>query len=421
MKTTTLKTMVGCSALAALLLTPTAALAAEEEKPSTSVDASKGGITFKSGDNSLTFGAFAQLRALYEDKEQWDGDTDGGGDGIEDGGALSFDIPRVRLTMRGTMWKPWLKYTFSYEMSRTSGESSSKLKDAYLEFAAKPLATLRVGQFKVPFGLQELTGDQYQQFVERAITNTFDPSREMGITLQGVTGTKLFGYQVGLFNGSGESIRQEDDTQMYAARIWFDPLGEYVLREGSNENPEGNIFHVGLATRGGEIMRGNGERSGVVEDPDDQTAYGLELAWKLRRFFATAEYFLQTTEFANPTVAPDVDAEGFHVQGGFMAVPDRLELGLRYASIDPNTDLDADKITETRGLVAWFFKGHNLKIQTDFGQIEYDANAPATFNTFTARGKVAAGGDSPVAGRLPAATGQSVSDRQIRIQVQLNF
>lgn len=413
----TLDKFLGACALAALLV-PVPALAADGDKPATSVDASKGGFTIKSGDNSLTFGAYGQLRAQIDDREQWDGDTSGAGDGLEDGTALSFDVAKIRLSIRGTMYKSWLKYTFAYELARTSGESSTKVKDAYFDFAAQPLATFRVGQFKVPFSLQELTGDQYQQYVDRAITNAFSPARDTGVMLHGLTETKLFGYQVGLFNGSGESTRQEDDSLMYAGRVWFDPLGEYVLREGTNENPEQNVFHVGLGIRGGEIMKGNGGRTGIVESPDNQTAYNLELAWKLRSFFATGEYFRQTTEFANPALAPDADAEGFHVQGGWMVVPERFELGLRYASVDPNTDVDADTFNELRGIANWFFKGHNLKIQADLGQLRYDADAPATFNGVTARG---ANASPTAAGRLAAAGGEKLSDLQARVQFQLNF
>jgi len=42
------------------------------------------------------------------------------------------------------------------------------------------VATLKVGQFKVPFGLQELTPDYRQEFVDRSIANAkFAPSRDI--------------------------------------------------------------------------------------------------------------------------------------------------------------------------------------------------------------------------------------------------
>jgi hypothetical protein len=105
-----------------------------EDKPVTEVDASKGGLTVRSGDNSLTFLAYLQVRGLLEDREDYDADAKGTlGYGLDDGLTPSFDVAKVRPTFRGTMFKPWAKYMVMFELSRTSGESSSKVKDAYLE------------------------------------------------------------------------------------------------------------------------------------------------------------------------------------------------------------------------------------------------------------------------------------------------
>lgn len=399
------------AALAVATLAVAPVLAAEEEKPQTSVDAAKGGFTVKSGDNSLTFGAYVQGRVLAEDRELGDVDPAGSaGAGIEDGWSPSFDVARIRLSLRGTMFTPWLKYNVSYELGRTAGENASKIKDAYLEVAANPAASFRLGQYKTPFSLQELVGDQYGQFVDRSITNVFAAGRDTGLMLLGTTENKKFGYQAGLFNGSGESTRQDDQDLMYVARVWFDPFGEFALREGAIDAPEGNRFHVGLGYRGGEAARGGdtftsaGTPVRIFEDADDQTAVNLELAWKWQRFYATGEYFDQTSGRENPPPAlPDVDSDGWHVQAGFMAVPEKLELGLRYATVDSDNDLDDDAITEARVGLNWYWKSHNLKLQSDLGQVEFEANAPG-------RGA-----------RLPEATGQSVKDTQFRVQFQLNF
>jgi hypothetical protein len=192
---------------------------------------------------------------------------------------------------------------------------------------------------------------------------------------------------------------------MYAARIWTDPLGEYKLLEGTTENPEKNILHFGVGYRGGEAARVP-DTSGtavIFENADDQTAYNVEFGWKWRRLFATAEYFGQTTEQENPPPAvAEVDASGFHAQLA-GAVTQHLELGVRYAEVDSNEDVDDDKLKETRGVVNWYIKGHSAKIQLDFGQVVFEAAAPG-------RGT-----------RLASAAGQEITDKTARLQVQLLF
>ncbi len=397
-------------ALAAALLPP--AMAAEAEAEGTTADASKGGFTLKSGDSSVTFGARVQLRATLDDRESFDADTAGSGVGVEDGAATSFDIPRLRLIFKGGTFKPWLKYELQFEMSRTSGESSSKIKDAVVEIHKNPLAVLKLGQYKVPFSLQELTSSGRQQFVDRAITNAkFAPARDVGLMVTGTTEKKLLGYAVGAFNGAGESTRQDDQALMWAGRIWFDPFGEYKLSESSNDASDKPVFHAGLGYRTGEAMRGTAT-AGVFEDADNQSAWNLELAFKQKRIFATGEYFAMTDEQVNPTAGPDLESTGYHAQVGFMVVPEHLEIGLRYASIDPDDDVDDDDVSEARAVVGYYWKGHNLKLQGDVGQVEFQ-QAFGTLSSLARRGM------SSLGTRIGPA--QDFKDKQVRLQLQLAF
>jgi len=297
----------------------------------------------------------------------------------------------------------------SWEFSRTAGESDSKILDAYVEFSSKSILAARIGQYKVPFSLQELTGDQYQMFTERAIDNALSPARDEGVTVGGVTNSKKLGYAVGVFNGNGQSRRQDDKNVLYAARVWVDPLGEYKLTEGTSENPEHNILHFGLGYRGGEAGRipdfmVPATQTGIIfEDADDQKAYNVEFAWKWHRLFATAEYFGQTSENENPPPATaDVDAAAYHAQFG-VGVGEHLEFGARYAEVDSNTDVDNDKLKETRAVGTYYIKGHNAKVMLEIGQLAYEALAPG-------RGT-----------RLASAAGQEVKDKSARLQVQLLF
>lgn len=382
-----------------------AAAFAQEEKPKVEVDVSKGGLTVSSGETSFHLGGYTHILYSGTDRELADADDAGTGLGVEDGFSSSFSVRRVRIEMKGTMYRKWLKYAITYELSETSGSGDSKFKDVYLQFAKFDGANVLAGQYKAPFSMQELTSDTRQQFVDRSITNVFAPARDQGVT---VTGTflekKRLGYAAGVFNGSGDAVRQDDQGLMFVGRVWFDPFGEFKLSEGTIDAGDAHDLHVGVAYRTGEVARGT-EDDEIFEDPDDQSALNLEAAWRWRRLAATAEYFLQTNEFANPVVAPDLDQDGWHVQVALAAVPEKVEIGLRHATVDADTNASNAKSSETRFGVNYYVLKANLKLQADLVRLDYEPGAIGRSD----------------GSRLPAATGRDLTDHQIRIQAQLAF
>jgi len=397
----------------------------EPPKPETTVDASdptKGFVTFKSGDNSLTLGAWGQFRATIDDKDEYDADTAGSGIGQADGTSVAFSVHKVRPYVQGTVYKPWMKYKFEFEIGplktdATNNVNNARVTDAYVEFAKFPAAILRIGQYKVPFGLQELTSDTRQEFVDRSIVNSkFTPSRDIGLMLYGNAWDKKFGYQVGLFNGSGQNNPQEDQKEMYAARVWIDPLGEYKLFEAANDATDKHILHFGLAYRGGEVMRGTAT-AGVFEDADNETAADLEVAWRWSRLFAMGEYFVQKDTQENPAVAADVSAQGWHVQFGVMVQPKQHELALRFAELEPDKDVTDAKQQEIRLVYGYYIKGHNLKLQADIGEISFGQN----FSTLSALATRNVSPSLDATKRLVVLPGTELKDKQARIQVTVQF
>jgi phosphate-selective porin len=400
-------------------------LAADEPKPETSVDASdptKGFVTFKSGDNALTLGAWGQFRATIDDKDEYDADTAGSGVGQADGTSVAFSVHKLRPYIQGTVYKPWLKYKFEFELGplqtdATHDVNSARVTDAYVDFAKWQAATFRVGQYKVPFGMQELTPDTRQEFVDRSIVNAkFAPSRDIGVMLYGYAWERKFGYQVGVFNGSGQNNPQEDKSQMYAARVWIDPLGEYKMFESANDANPKNILHVGLGYRAGEVMKGTAT-AGVFEYADDETAANLEIAWRWSRLWAMGEYYEQKDEQKNPTAGPDVTARGWHAQFGVMVHPTQHELAVRYAELEPDKDVADAKQTEMRLVYGYYIKGHNLKIQTDIGEYKFGQNF-ASLSALALR-NVSPGLEGTK--RLVTLPGTELTDKQARIQLTVQF
>ena len=379
----------------------------------TKIDASRGGVTISHGVNSLTIGARVQVRWTLDDREAFSADTSGSGVGEADGPFTQFDVPRLRMTFSGGAFRPWLRYAFQFEFSRTGGEGGSRIKDAFIEF--RPVGgsyRIGVGQFKAPFGLQQIISSGRLQFVDRAITDTkFNPGREMGLMLSGTAAARKFGYDVGLFNGSGESIRQNTSTPLWVARAYLQPLGPHALSESSVDAADKPTLHLGVAARGGKQIRGR-TAAGVVEDADNQSAFDVEFAYRSRRFFSTAEYFLMVDEQDAPVAGPNIDSRGLHAQAGYMLVPRKVELGAMYAWIDGDTDVDDAAVREVRGVFGYYWQGHGLKVQADAGQVLYGER----YSSLSARARQGL----PVLGpRL--VSGTAFSDTQVRVQLQLAF
>lgn len=397
----------------AVVLAAAAAAPAAAQQPPTTVDASGGGVTISSGVNSLTIGARAQMRWTVDRREEFDGDTAGDGRGREDGALSQFDFPRLRVTLSGGVYRPWLRYIFQFDFSRTSGEGASKIKDAIIE--VRPVGQpyrLMMGQFKVPFGMQQLTSSARLQFVDRAITDLkFAPGRDMGLTFNGSASGRRAGYDLGIFNGAGESNRQTQQLPLYVGRVYLDPFGVYSLAESAVDAGDEPVLHLGAAVRAGSPIRGRAA-AGIVEDTDHEVAYGLELAYKTLLFYTTAEYFRATAEQFNPVPGPDLTSQGFHIQASYMLVPRRVEAGFLYAEVEGDTDLDDASVGEWRAVLGHYWQGHSLKLQADIGQLSYDAN----FASLSPRARAGLPG---LGTRL--VRGEELDDTQLRVQMTLFF
>lgn len=404
--------------LLVVLLVPAAPAQAQDPKPApppTTVDASNGGVTISSGVNSLTIGARTQVRWIVEDKEEFDADRQGSGVGEADDPLSQFDVARLRVTLSGGAFRPWLRYLLQFEFSRTSGDGDSKIKDAILEI--RPVGRnvrFQAGQFKAPFGMQQLTSSGRLQFVDRAITDAkFSPGREMGAMFSGAVANRKVGYELGAFNASGESVRQTNSAMLWAGRVFFEPLGTYALSEGSSDAGQRPVLHLGAAVRGGDPIRGR-ITTGVVDGHDDQVAYSVEFAFKSRRLYSTAEHFWMTDDREGLAGAPvtTIDSRGYHAQIGFMILPRTTEVGVRYASVDGDTSRSASDVTELRGVVGYYWQAHNLKLQADFGRTRFDS-------AFASMSDVGRQGLPALGTRL--ASDRPFSDKDVRVQLQLTF
>jgi len=167
-----------------------------------------------------------------------------------------FEFRRLRLVADGTGYGV---YDFRLQMTlepETVGETpvsgfvapvtSPDVKDAYFSCNEIPyLGRFRIGNFFVPFGLEQVTNDTNNVFLERSIPTQgiFTADRELGMALYNCTDSQRLSWASGIFfDNITDSVKERiNDNQGYrvSQRISFLPYydelnnGRYLVYTGA--------------------------------------------------------------------------------------------------------------------------------------------------------------------------------------------
>lgn len=173
------------------------------------------------------------LRIDFVGKFQWDARQPGD----DPPSFTSTELQRARVGIEGNVSQ---HFRFSLERELTEREvegsrSAKAWKDAFVEIDYSDAARVRAGKFKIPFGLDQLTGISNLDFVARSLGASYlAPARDTGVMVYGSVGRR-FNYSGGWFRHDGDNarstrIRGADGTT--AVRATFAPFrrqGQSVL------------------------------------------------------------------------------------------------------------------------------------------------------------------------------------------------
>jgi phosphate-selective porin OprO/OprP len=271
------------------------------------LDALKPGLEPK--DITLKFGG-----RIYNDWAWMSEDSDVRASSIgdlEDG----TEFRTARLYVSGTIYDN-VDYKGQYDFST----SSNSFKDVYIGISDFPVGYLKMGHFKEPFGLEELTSSRFVTFMERSLANTFSPGRNTGVALSSTMSDKRATWAAGLFrnagNGGGD---QSEGSYNVTGRVTVLPLyeneGAKLLHIGaaySLRNPESSVQYATepeahLAPDFVDTTSLSAEQAGVL---------GLETALVCGPFSVQGEYMMADVDGKNGSSSPDFD--GYYVQGSYF-------------------------------------------------------------------------------------------------------
>jgi phosphate-selective porin OprO/OprP len=144
----------------------------------------------------------------------------------------TFELHRARVGLDGEVFR---RIQFSVERELTENENTSTLgvhksawKDYYLELNLANALQVRGGRFKIPFGLEQLTGISNLDFVYRSLSgSTLAPARDRGVMVHGRFFSRGLNYWAGWFEHDGDNSRANkifggDDT--WAVRLTGTPF-----------------------------------------------------------------------------------------------------------------------------------------------------------------------------------------------------
>lgn len=323
-----------------------------------------GKTTFKGKNFEMKLSNRVQLRFTSED--------------LDTGSATSApERDSFRIRRAKTKFEGWV-YTkdLTYDLQVNWPDTANPLEDVMINYdftKGKKSFMLKAGQFKVPFGRQELTSSGSQQFVDRAtVSTTFARGRDIGIQLWGTPNDGKLDWRVGLFNGNGRTTSRNDNSDLQLnARLQWSPFGDTKYSESDFEGTDKFLFSI--AANYEANVREVAAAGSTVAHQNDQTIYGYDVVAKYKGFSFMFEMFEREND-RNKGVS-DFDDEGYILQAGYFVIPQRFEIAVRLSEFDPNVDRDNNKRTEDGIALNYFFNKHPHKLQLDYRQIEDEARA----------------------------------------------
>lgn len=284
-----------------------------------------------------------------------------------------FAIPYAVLGFTGKAFKI---VTFNLSIN-AAAKGGAILQQAWADIRPKEAIGVRIGKFKTPFShaylttLGEtlfpvmptsLTAPVILPYSLNAVTPHIGTGFDLGVELHGMF-AKKFGYQVGIFNGTGADINMATKTfsddwhipsLLYAARLTWQPFGVMPASQGSPRDLKSNKMLVGIS---GSLN---------VESENESTndfRLGAEFSWLKDRWYFGAEFYYMHVGFTKrQKIDKSYDYYGGYAQAGYFITP-KLQGALRYDIFERNSSGKGGLLNMPAIGVNYFFDKINLKLQ----------------------------------------------------------
>ena len=159
----------------------------------------------------------------------------------------TWELHRNRIGIQGHLFKR-IEYEVEYELTEKELTEkdvelgitpASQWKDVYVNLAYINNAQIQVGKFKIPFGLDQLTGVTQNDFIYRSLgANYLAPSRDVGGMVHGRVFKRGLNYWAGAFKHDGDNARSrkiQGGDRTFAGRVTATPFRKVASGLGAVE------------------------------------------------------------------------------------------------------------------------------------------------------------------------------------------
>jgi hypothetical protein len=363
---------------------------------------SREGFAVRSPGNRFLLRPGLRLQGLYEGDIASAGTQD-----LVRPESSTFSLAHAELLFEGHAFDPRFEYRLELDFAETAPTIT---KDAFVQWLFLRSFGVRVGQFKVPFGLETQYWNALLEFVNVAgATAAFSLDREVGVELVGRPLAGRLQYHVSATNGPRAPCPatpggpQCDVVDLaYAGRVVAAPFGPLPLYEGDLEGQQRPLVSVGVSGAYFLLPTDVRARTNDASAPLDinldhrvdnvgVVQGGVELRALFRGASLQAEWLGRREQ---PGAAgPDRSYWGGYAQAGYFVLAHHLQAVARFSRTDlPSYGesliaraLHGSRTTEeTVGLNA-YLHGHGAKLQVDYTHAQSpDATSAPTLNRIRA-------------------------------------
>jgi phosphate-selective porin OprO and OprP len=339
----------------------------------------------------LKLGGFIQANGEFGDPGSFEGnfsDNPAGAPGhvpIND----RLRLRRARINVSGDILEQFdfkMEGDFAQSDGLSGGRTGFSATDIFANWHRFPEAQVKVGQYKAPFGLEQITSDTALFTAERSlVTGALTQDRQVGVSVWGKPLAQsdsksladLLDYSVGIFNGNGRNTTVNDDQNfMYVGRLavtpfkgtlWEKPaawrfgVNGYTSRfaAGTRVSPAGNLRLNAVdgslsAFSPGGVSKGEG--------------WGVDQSFNLGPVDLIAEYLQTHFSPQGNTAFSSFTANGYYVQASSF-LPylggKKFQLVGKWESFNPG-QAGHDDIRSVTGGFNYLINGDALKLMFDY-------------------------------------------------------